>query len=141
MDFKRLIISLLVLLTTLMAPITVPLMIGVLSGGLGIFWQIIAIVFMLFGFWSLIPDSWKNKQQLHVNSKASVIFFIVVVTLGVVFYLQNQSINKQMIKLDACAQTCGISSYIPLTDPCLSKCREKYGFTLKEYSDWKKKQE
>lgn len=113
--------------------------IGFILGLLSIFlgFGIIPLLAIIF---SAIGLKWKDKRILA----------IIGLVLGIVYFTVNlyqyghldfgsRISEKQMIKLDACTDSCGSGLFNSGVKSCKAKCREEYSITLEEYNEWKEK--
>jgi len=83
-------------------------------------------------------ETMEEKKQnsfldTRITSKMILVSFVIIVIVAGILYWQNRKKQKEMIKLDACMESCFWDH------SCRDKCREKYGVTREEYNEWKEK--
>ena len=84
----------------------------------------------------------KIKRFLSQNWFKVFLLIVLVISITIIFYWQNQKYQEKMIKFDACFKAC---PYVSLSSggieqsPCINKCIEKYAITLEKYYKWRDK--
>lgn len=80
------------------------------------------------------------KEKIKKIYLIGAVIFLIVIIIGI-FYWRYQKYQEKMIKFDACMSRCVsyLETGVTGKTGCGDECREKYGVTWEEYSEWMEK--